>query len=190
MGYAVAEAAVARGHEVTLVSGPVCLAAPAGVRMVRVVSAAEMLAAVTAEFQSADALVMAAAVADFRPRMVRSLKLKKGTGLQAIELEPTEDILSSLLRLKRGQTVVGFAAETGDPVAEAERKRRAKGADMVVANDVSEPGSGFDVETNRVTLVEEHLVTPLPLMSKSAVAGRLVEWIESRARGRAVKAPG
>jgi phosphopantothenoylcysteine decarboxylase/phosphopantothenate--cysteine ligase len=184
MGYAVAEAAAARGHATTLVSGPVALAAPAGVRVVRVVSAAEMLAAVVEEFHRADALVMAAAVADFRPRVVSPLKFKKSAAPRVIELEPTEDILSALLPAKQGRIVVGFAAETGDPVAEAARKRETKGADMIVANDVSEPGSGFDVETNRVTFVEAGRTTPLPLMSKRDVADRVVEWIETKVRNR------
>lgn len=180
MGYAVAEAAAARGHEVTLVSGPVAIPVPADVRAIHVVSASEMLGAVTAEFARADALVMAAAVADFRPHATSALKLKKKDSMSAIELEPTVDILLSLAPLKGSRIVVGFAAETGDPVGEAERKRREKGVDMVVANDVLEPGSGFEVDTNRVTFVEEGGVTPFPMLSKREVARKIVEWIEAR----------
>lgn len=184
MGYAVAEVAVGRGHETTLVSGPVSLPPPAGVRLVKVVSAAEMLAAVLSEVPSCDVIVMAAAVADFRPRQVSSSKVKKaGAGL-TLELERTQDILEAVRPEKGGRIVVGFAAETGDPLAEAQRKRRDKGLDMVVANDVLAPDSGFEVETNRVILVEEGGEVRLPLMSKIEVAERIVSWIEARRRAR------
>ena len=177
-----AEAAAARGHETTLISGPVSLAAPAGVRVVQVVSAEDMLAAVRSEFLSVNVLVMAAAVADFRPRRVSSLKLKKaGAGL-TMELERTPDILESLRAMKQERIVVGFAAETGDPVAEAQRKRREKGVDMIVANDVLALDAGFEVATNRVVLVEEDRVTPLPLLDKREVAERIVSWVEEHAQ--------
>lgn len=184
MGYAVAEAAVRRGHAATLVSGPVSLVPPPGVRVVDVVSAEDMLAAVRREFGACEALVMAAAVADFRPVERSATKVKKsGAGL-TLALERTPDILASLAPLKEGRIVVGFAAETGDPLAEARRKRRDKGADMIVANDVLAPDAGFEVETNRVTFVEENRVTALPLMSKLDVADHIVRWVEAAAQSR------
>ncbi|MBQ6925486.1 MAG: bifunctional 4'-phosphopantothenoylcysteine decarboxylase/phosphopantothenoylcysteine synthetase, partial [Kiritimatiellae bacterium] len=177
--FAVAAAAAAAGHEAVLVAGPVSLAPPAGVRRVNVVSARDMLAAVEAELPEADALVMCAAVADWRPKTESALKLKKGAMAPVLELEPNPDILRTVAPLKGGRVFVGFAAETGDPVPEAARKLAAKGLDMVVANDVSAPDSGFAVDTNRVTFVHPGgRRTYLPLLSKAEVAARLVAAIE------------
>jgi phosphopantothenoylcysteine decarboxylase/phosphopantothenate--cysteine ligase len=182
MGYAVAREGRRRGHEVTLVSGPVCLRAPRGVRVLRVTTAEEMLAAVRGHLSWCDALVMAAAVADWRPARPAPRKLKKAKALPRIELEPCPDILS-VARARKGKRIfVGFAAETGDPVAEAARKLRDKGLDLVVANDVLAPGAGFEVDTNRVSFVTSSGVRALPLMAKSKVARRLIEWIEAAAR--------
>jgi phosphopantothenoylcysteine decarboxylase/phosphopantothenate--cysteine ligase len=178
MGYAVAAAAAARGHETVLISGPVSLAAPAGVRVVRVVSAEQMLSAVRSEFPSSDALVMAAAVADFRPRRASRHKVKKAGAELTLDLERTVDILEAMRGIKQERVVVGFAAETGDPVAEAQRKRRDKGVDLIVANDVLATDAGFEVETNRVILVEAKRITRLPLLAKSEVAERIVSWVE------------
>jgi phosphopantothenoylcysteine decarboxylase/phosphopantothenate--cysteine ligase len=180
MGYAVAAAAAARGHQTTLISGPVSLTAPTGVRVLQVVSAEEMLAAVKSEFVSAGALVMAAAVADFRPRRVSLTKIKKAGAGMTLELERTPDILEAIRPLKEDRIVVGFAAETGGLVAEARRKRTEKGVDLIVANDVLAPGAGFEVETNVVVLVEANRVTPLPLLDKREVADRIVAWVEGR----------
>jgi phosphopantothenoylcysteine decarboxylase/phosphopantothenate--cysteine ligase len=180
MGYAVAAAAAARGHQTTLISGPVSLTAPTGVRVLQVVSAEEMLAAVKSEFVSADALVMSAAVADFRPRRASLTKIKKAGAGVTLELERTQDILEAIRPLKEDRIVVGFAAETGDLVAEAQRKRTEKGVDLIVANDVLAPGAGFEVETNVVVLVEADRVTPLPLLDKREVADRIVAWVEGR----------
>lgn len=186
MGYAIAAAAAARGHAVCLVSGPVCLEPPAGVAFVPVVSADDMLAAVGAQFGACDALVMAAAVADFRPRAVSPVKLKKAAGLRPLELEATPDILAAVAARKGTRFVAGFAAETGPVMlAEARRKLRDKNLDLIVANDVSEPGAGFEVDTNRVTFVDAAGEEALPLMSKAAVADRLVRRIEAELARRA-----
>jgi len=152
-GHAIADEAAARGAEVTLVT-TVSRPAAAGVAIVRVETAAEMEAAVAAHRDAADVIVMAAAVADFRPKAVADDKLKKRDGVPDIVLEPTPDILAGLGAGKApGQTLVGFAAETADVVANAEEKVRRKGLDLVVANDVSAPGVGFEHDTNAVVLL-------------------------------------
>lgn len=179
MGFAVARAARAAGHEVTLVAGPVSLETPPGVTRIDVVSARDMLAAVRTAIARADVLVMTAAVADWRPARRASGKLKKSEMSDALHLVRNPDILKSV----RGPRVrVGFAAETGAPAAEAARKCREKGLDLVVGNDVSEPGSGFGTVTNRVTFVTpDGKVRRLPLMSKLAVARRIVSFAERAA---------
>lgn len=181
MGFAVARAARAAGHEVTLVAGPVSLKTPPGVTRIDVVSARDMLAAVRTVIARADVLVMTAAVADWRPARCASGKLKKSEMSDTLHLVRNPDILKSV----RGPCVrVGFAAETGVPAAEAARKCREKGLDLVVGNDVTEPGSGFGTATNRVTFVTpDGTVQRLPLMSKLAVARRIVSFAERRAKG-------
>lgn len=178
MGYAAAEAAAARGADVTLVSGPVALDAPSGVRRVAVGTADEMLAAARAAFDGADVAVFAAAVADRRPARPVERKLKKGAddaALVAIELEPTPDVLATLAAGKQpGQFVVGFAAETDDVAANAARKLEAKGADMVVANDVS-GGKAFGADDNEALLVTAAGVEPLPPMAKRALADVILD---------------
>jgi phosphopantothenoylcysteine decarboxylase / phosphopantothenate---cysteine ligase len=183
MGYAVARRALDRGHAVTLVSGPVALAPPPGATLVPVVSARDMLAAVSAHLPDADVLVMTAAVADFRPRTTSPRKLKKRDGLRSIELEPNPDILATLRPQKGARLFVGFAAETDEVLAEAAGKLERKGLDLVVANDVGQPDAGFEVETNRVVLLARGAPPqPLPLLPKLEVADRILDWIE-RARG-------
>lgn len=185
MGFAIAAAASAAGHETVLVAGPVSLVTPPDVRRVDVVSALDMLAAVQDEISDADALVMCAAVADWRPRTSAAVKLKKNTMNPVLELEPNPDILRTLAPVKGKRVFVGFAAETGDPVPEAKRKLAAKGLDMVVANDVSSPDSGFAVDTNRVTFVcAGGKISYLPLLTKAEVAARIIERIESIAVSR------
>ena len=181
MGFAVARAARAAGHEVTLIAGPVSLKTPLGVARIDVVSARDMLAAVRTIIARADVLVMTAAVADWRPARCASRKLKKTEMSDTLHLVRNPDILKSV----RGPRVrVGFAAETGAPAAEAARKCREKGLDLVVGNDVTEPGSGFGTATNRVTFVTpDGTVQRLPLMSKLAVARRIVSFAERRAKG-------
>lgn len=179
MGFAIAQCAAARGHAVTLVAGPVALATPPGVQRVDVVSALDLLAAVETHLLACDALVMCAAVADWRPRQSSDRKLKKRSMSPVLELEANPDILVTIRERKHGRLFVGFAAETGDPLPEGRRKLAAKGLDLLVANDVSQPDAGFAVDTNRVTLL-----TPdggerrLPLLSKAEVAERIVTWME------------
>ena len=176
MGFAVARAARAAGHAVTLVAGPVALKTPPGVRRVDVVSAGDMLAAVRAEVAEADVLVMTAAVADWRPARRTTRKLKKSEMDGTLRLVRNPDILKSV----RGPHIrIGFAAETGLPDAEAARKCREKGLDLVVGNDVTRRDSGFGTATNRVSFVTpDGCVRHLPLMSKLAVARRIVDFAE------------
>ena len=190
MGYAIAVAARDRGHEVVLISGPVSLSAPAGIRVVSVVSAAEMLDAVSTHFESCDALVMAAAVADWRPVEVSRLKVKKRQADSTLMLEPTTDILMSLMPRKGHRTVVGFAAEMIDVEAEARRKVTTKRLDMIVANDVSQPDAGFDVDTNRVMFITADApAIPFPVIPKREVAERIVKWVEQARPGATISEP-
>ena len=184
MGFAIAQAAAERGHTVTLVAGPVALPTPAGVTRIDVVSALDMLAAVEECLPDHDALVMSAAVADWRPKRASATKLKKSGMNPVLELEANPDILKTLLPLKGRRPFVGFAAETGDPLAEARRKLAAKGLDLIVANDVTLPDAGFAVDTNRVTLVSASgTQEALPLMSKLDVGREIVRWLERHADG-------
>ena len=180
MGYAVAAEASRRGAVVTLVSGPTHLDPPPGVRIARVRTAAEMHEAVTREAQGADAVIMAAAVADYTPAD-GALHAKRGKtdSAWALSLTRTRDILGDLGRQRRdGRPVlVGFAAQTGDPVPAARQKLVAKGLDLIVANDVSKPGSGFDVDTNEVTFVDAAGAEPMPLMPKHAVAAAILDRV-------------
>ncbi len=180
MGFAIAAAAVARGHDVHLISGPVALAPPEGLaRFTAVTTAAEMLDAVRAGLAEAEVLVMCAAVADYRPATVSARKLKKGEGPMALHLERTADILSEVAPMKGDRVFVGFAAETERVIEEASRKRRDKGLDLILANDVSSADAGFAADTNRVTLMEAgREPEPWPLASKAEVAARLVVRIE------------
>jgi phosphopantothenoylcysteine decarboxylase / phosphopantothenate---cysteine ligase len=175
MGYAVAEAAIARGAEVTLISGPVSLTPPRGAITVSVKSASEMHRAVMDNLEDATMVVMAAAVSDYRPTSVSAQKIKKNGGGIAISLEPTDDILAAVCRERANRIVIGFAAETEHVIENARKKLDAKGADLIVANDVSAADSGFDVETNRITLVGSDGVIELPLMSKREAADRILD---------------
>lgn len=182
MGFAVAQAAAERGHAVTLIAGPVALATPPGVIRVDVVSALDMLAAVQRLLPDHQALVMSAAVADWRPAKASAVKLKKSDMRPVIELEPNPDILKTIRPAKEQRLFVGFAAETGDPVAEARRKLEAKGLDLIVANDVAQPDAGFAVDTNRVTFITgAEPPRALPLQSKLEVGREIVLWLEARA---------
>jgi phosphopantothenoylcysteine decarboxylase/phosphopantothenate--cysteine ligase len=155
MGYAIAEAARDRGADVTLVSGPVSLSPPAGVALVRVGSSAELCEKVLAFGADADVVIQAAAPADFTPETVADRKIKKdGAGGLTLRLIQTTDIAAELGRRKKpGQVLVAFAAETDDVVENARGKMARKNADMVIANDVTQPGAGFEVDTNRITIV-------------------------------------
>lgn len=175
MGYAIAEAAAARGAQVTLITGPVALGPPQAVNVVNVVSAAEMFNAVMERLSGASMVVMAAAVADYRPSRRAEQKIKKDEDRLSIELEKTEDILGAVGRAGGQRVLIGFAAETEEVIANAKRKLAEKNADLIVANDVSAADAGFDVETNRVILVSEDGIEKLPLMAKREVANRLLD---------------
>ena len=183
MGFAVARAAAKRGHEVALVAGPVSLKTPKGVRRIDVTSAREMLAAVEKELfyssQCSMVFVSTAAVADWRPAKCAARKLKKGQMSDTLKLVRNPDILKEIGRRAKGVCLVGFAAETNNVLSEARRKCREKNLAMIVANDVTEKGSGFGADTNRVTFVRrDGTAEMLPLMTKLAVARRIVRECE------------
>jgi phosphopantothenoylcysteine decarboxylase/phosphopantothenate--cysteine ligase len=187
MGFALAAEAQARGAEVVLIAGPTSIQPPPAGEIIRVRGAREMLGAVMSHAGRADAIVMAAAVADYAAAGGPAAhKIEKGDGL-TLSLERTPDILAEL-GARRGDAptpvLVGFAAETGDPTARAARKLAAKQVDLIVANDVSEEGAGFDVPTNRVTLVSAQGAEPLPLMSKTDVAAAVLDRVEALLAGR------
>ncbi len=179
MGYAIARAARNRGANVILVSGPVQLTPPQAVEFVGVTTAMEMHDAVLSRAASADVIIKAAAVADFRPAERNGQKVKKGGEEQAVlSLQRNPDILAELGRLKGQQLLVGFAAETDDLLANAGKKLETKNLDLIVANDVSQPGSGFDGDTNAVQLLyRDGQREELPLMSKDEVAWALLDRI-------------
>jgi phosphopantothenoylcysteine decarboxylase/phosphopantothenate--cysteine ligase len=183
MGYAIAAAAADAGAEVFLVSGPTALRAPAGTQLVPIESAEQMRDAVLGLLPNADAVIMAAAVADYRPIETKERKIKKRDAGRELNLRMTEnpDILKAIVSARRsGAIVVGFKAETGDATAEAERMLREKKLDMVVANDVSDPGSAFGSDTDRVTFVSADGVEALPLLAKTEVARRLIAKLSER----------
>jgi phosphopantothenoylcysteine decarboxylase/phosphopantothenate--cysteine ligase len=178
MGYAVAEAAARRGAKVILVSGPVNLETPAGVERVDVRSAQEMHRAVTNRIGGASIAILAAAVADYRPAERHEEKMKKGSTPLSISLEPTADILAEVARNKGGRLVVGFAAETDHVAENARKKLTSKNADLIVANDVTAEGAGFDHDTNVVTLFScDGRDVALPKLTKSEVAERILDEI-------------
>ena len=182
MGYALAEAARDRGADVTLVSTVSALPCPYGVCLVSVETVAEMREAVLGSCRGADALIMAAAVSDYRPAERSLHKVKKGPERVSLELEKTPDFL---LEVKGSIVKVGFAAETDDLLANARTKLRAKGLDLIAANDVTAPGSGFGVDTNQVTLIDPAGgEDALPLMSKYDVALRILDRVVALLRER------
>jgi len=183
MGYAIAAAAADAGAEVFLVSGPTALRAPAGTQLVPIETAEQLRDAVLGLLPNADAVVMAAAVADYRPIETGERKIKKRDAGKEMTLRLTEnpDILKAIVAARRaGAIVVGFKAETGDATAEAGRMLREKKLDLVVANDVSDPGSAFGSDTDRVTFVSADGVEALPLLVKTEVARRLVAKLAER----------
>lgn len=178
MGFAIAERASRRGAGVVLVSGPTNLACPAGVKLVQVVSAAEMKQAVIDNMAGADALVMAAAVADFRPAARMPKKIKKRDGIPEIKLEPTEDIINVVKKTKPECLVVGFAAETDNVVENARKKLTEKGMGLVVANRVGEPDTGFGADTNMAAVISPgDEKVELAMVSKSELAELLLDRI-------------
>lgn len=186
MGYALAEAARARGAEVVLVSGPTALPSPAGIEYCPVTTAEEMRKAIVHRFAWSDTVIMAAAVADFRPATPSGRKIKKRRGpLTQLELEATDDILRELGERRTSQVLVGFAAETEDLLAHAQEKLHAKGVDLLVANDVTAAGSGFGSDTNRVVLLtREGAPEELPLLPKREVADCILDRILTVQTGR------
>ena len=179
MGYALAEAGRRRGAQVILVTGPTRLDPPAGVEAVRVRTAEEMAEAVLRNLDKATAVLMAAAVADFRPAEIRQRKIKRKDGIPAIKLEATRDILAEVASRRRsGQLLVGFAAETDQVLENAAAKLRSKRLDLMVANDVTQEGAGFDVDTNIVTLLfSDGRRLPLEKMSKFDVAQTILDSV-------------
>ncbi|MGE3622047.1 MAG: phosphopantothenoylcysteine decarboxylase, partial [Acidimicrobiia bacterium] len=177
-GHAIAEEAVARGAKVTLVT-TASLAVPPGVDVIRVETAAEMARAVLSHSDAMDVVVMAAAVADFRPVQPATSKIKKAAGPPELVLEPTEDILAALgARRRPGQVLVGFAAETDDLRSNAGGKLTRKGVDLIVANDVSAPGVGFEHDTNAVVILgADGSTREIPLTDKRAVARAVLDAV-------------
>jgi phosphopantothenoylcysteine decarboxylase/phosphopantothenate--cysteine ligase len=176
-GYALAQAALDAGGTVVLVTAPTALTPPVGAKVVQVTTAQEMLEAVLTESAGAEALIMTAAVADFRPKQVAESKLKKRDGIPQIELEAAPDVLAAVAGLvsRRPQRVIGFAAESRDLLENARSKLKSKKLDMIVANDISAPDSGFGAEANHVILLfPDAKEEPLPLMSKAEVAETII----------------
>ena len=177
MGYAIAQAAQKRGAEVTLLSGPVAIEAPQGVKLVPFTTTQELLDRASELAQEQDLLIQAAAPADYRAKEVAPQKIKKQGGEPVtFTLVENPDVAATLGKAKRsGQVFVGFAAETNDVLAHARDKLARKNLDMIVANDVTRPGAGFDVDTNIVTLITKDRQEALPMMSKAEVAQRILD---------------
>ena len=180
-GYALAQAALDAGAEVTLISAPTALTPPVGTRLIQVVSAEEMHIAVSNNIEQADVIIMAAAVADFRPAASRSQKIKKESALQEIKLEPTVDILKTLGEYKNNKEsplLVGFAAESEQLLANATKKLESKNLDLIVANDISRPDAGFAVDTNEVTLLfRDGKQLKIPKQDKEGVSQKIIDNI-------------
>jgi phosphopantothenoylcysteine decarboxylase / phosphopantothenate---cysteine ligase len=179
MGYALAEAARARGAEVVLVTGPTDLPIPLGVEPVHVCTAEEMSKVMLSRLSWATVVIMAAAVADFRPKGPSSKKIKKGgTAWQQLELEPTDDILTLLAQQRSTQLIVGFAAETEAVAEQAAEKLQRKGLDLIVGNNVAEAGSGFGSDTSAAILIDRKgRTTPIPVISKRALADKIMDAV-------------
>jgi len=186
MGYAIAEAAQARGAQVILVTGPTAIPTPKGVEVLSVATAEEMLKALSARLAWSSIVVMAAAVADFRPMHPASQKIKKqGRVGQTLDLERTTDILASLSAQRTTQLLIGFAAETNDLIALAKDKLVAKGLDLIVANDVTVAGAGFGSDQNAATLIDRQgAITELPLMPKRVLADAILNRAHELLRTR------
>ncbi len=185
MGYAIAAAAARRGAEVVLVSGPVSLPCPDGVERVSVESSRELCDAVLGRAGDCDAVIQAAAPADFTPAAFSETKIKKTGEGMALELRPTTDIAAALgVRKRPGQVLVAFAAETNDLIDNARGKLARKNADLVVANDVTRPGAGFGADTNIVSLVTRDSARELPVMPKSEVADAILDAVAALLEGK------
>ena len=178
MGYAIADALARRGAEVVLVSGKTALETPQGVRRVDVLSAEEMYEASVKEFEGADCAVMCAAVADYTPAEVSATKIKKSDAEFTLSLRKTKDIALELGKVKGARKIVGFALETNDEEANAEKKLHSKNLDMIVLNSLRDEGAGFGHDTNKVTFIDGTQRDELPLISKAEVAERIADRIE------------
>ena len=178
MGYAIADALARRGAEVVLVSGKTALETPQGVRRVDVLSAEEMYEASVKEFEGADCAVMCAAVADYTPAEVSATKIKKSDAEFTLSLRKTKDIALELGKVKGARKIVGFALETNDEEANAEKKLHSKNLDMIVLNSLRDEGAGFGHDTNKVTFIDGTQREELPLISKAEVAERIADRIE------------
>ena len=171
MGYALAHVAQKRGAEVILISGPTSLIPPRKVKFIKVGTALEMREATLREFQEATVVIKSAAVADYRPTVKEERKLKKSDASIMVELEKTPDILEELGRKKGDRILIGFAAETESLIKNAQDKLKTKNLDLIVANDVSQEGSGFSSDTNQVKIIDqEGTIEDLPLLPKGEVA--------------------
>jgi phosphopantothenoylcysteine decarboxylase/phosphopantothenate--cysteine ligase len=181
MGFALARAARDRGADVTLISGPSSLERPIGVRFINVETSAEMLETVAKETgEDTTVLIMAAAVADFRPQEKSATKIEKSANM-TLKLHKVDDIISHITSRGRRPFVIGFAAETGNDIARADKKRLKKSMDMIVFNDVSEPGAGFDADTNRVVIIDKQGKIFTGLHSKDFIADIVLDrFVENK----------
>lgn len=177
MGYAIAENAARRGAEVVLISGPTQLAEPRFVKMINVVTAEEMYQAVEQEFDRQDIVVMAAAVADYRPAVISEQKIKKSDGQMSISMERTRDILGTFAQKKKQQFVCGFSMETEHMLENSKAKLVKKNLDMIVANNLKVPGAGFGTDTNIITVITEESCEELPIMKKEEAAEAIFDRI-------------
>ena len=182
MGYAIAKAAVDNGHDVTLISGPVSISCPEGMKRIDVLTAKNMLDVVKTEIPWCDVLIMSAAVSDWSPAICASQKLKKGHSEIDLKLIATQDILLAVKSMKEKRIYVGFAAETENLLENAKQKLVTKNLDLIVANDISQSGAGFETDTNIVNFITNDVVEKLPLMKKSILGKRIIEWIETYAK--------
>jgi len=174
MGYALARAALRKGAEVTLISGHSLLSQPRGVKFISVETASDMLNAVNQELPSSTVLIMSAAVSDFMPAEKTKEKIEK-SGELMVKLQKTPDIISEISKNKNRPFIIGFAAETGGKIDRARKKLKEKNMDMIIFNDVAKADSGFDVDTNRVVIIDKEKEIRLPLMSKDSVADAILE---------------
>lgn len=182
MGYAIAKEAARRGADVTLVSGPVSLEPPSGLNLIRTRSAEEMLKAVMEQFTGSDAVIMAAAVSDFRPLHFSKEKIKKGkASTGALKLARTPDILAELGKKKENELIVGFAAESGNVVENASEKLMKKRLDLIIANDITLEGAGFDADGNKVYIINGGgVIEETPVLSKGDIAKRILDEVLKR----------
>ncbi len=179
MGYSIASQAAKLGARVTLITGPTALELPPDVDVVKVETAGEMLDAVISKFPETDVVIKAAAVADYSVDQASPQKIKKGGDLMILTLVPTADILSEIGKKKKsGQVIVGFALETEDLIENAKKKLKEKRCDLMVANDPTKPGAGFELDTNVISIIHsDGRVESLPKMSKEQVAGKILERV-------------